>query len=186
MALIVTGRNWEEWNGFNGGCDKYVVRYGSGGTTLLPGWRALQVSRRTSPLVVKWLLPFAMRGYNTVVVADSSTLPVVQQYMRMYHKGAAPTTALSYTQPTSSLHLIQFVRQQKWAAFLRENVHPAWWLSLLVPDLSVVVHTRNAQSREARAKCEVMLRLMHSHQLHDDRLVFGYIFSPLSHLASAW
>lgn len=191
MALIVTGPSMKGWGQLEGAYDKYVVRYGSANGGKVPGgWRTVEVPRRTSPWVVKWLTPFVMRGYSTVVVADSGSFRKVQQYMRAYMSGAAPTSALAYTQPVSSPHLLQFVGEQKklvsWAGFLRENVHPAWWLSVLVPDLSVVVHKQNARSAEAVAKCEVMLRLMHAHQLPDDRLVFGYIFSPLSTLAMAW
>jgi hypothetical protein len=174
--------------------DKYIVRVGGGGP-VLPGWREMQVQPSVSPWVVKWLVPFVSREYTTVVVTngDSKSLRAAQEYLRLWSTGTAPTAPIVYEQPVSNnAGLLQFVNKQRsrvgteWAAFLRENVHPAWWLSLLVPDLNVVVHNRGARSREARAKCEVMLRLMHAHHLPNDRSVFGYIFSPLSVLASSW
>ena len=76
-------------------------------------------------------------------------------------------------------------RMKKWSAFLRENVHPAWWYSLLFPDTRILLR-RAALMRmtpECARKCTTMVKFMRRFNLWNDQFMFGYFFSPLSGVA---
>lgn len=142
--------------------------------------RFMRVRSRQDAMRLKWLWSPAA---SAVLFVQPGVAPdVLHSFLTLCSSGVTPVHDIVYAPTRTNLFAqvdqTKQRRVKKWGAFMRENVHPAWWLSLLYPDLHILL--RRATMRTApRSKCETMMKFMGDFKLWNDQLMFGYFFSPL-------
>jgi hypothetical protein len=133
---------------------------------------------------IKWLSAFGDGSGQVLIVqpgVQASTLALFLSF-----PGGRGTPDIVYM-PQAATNLFAEVtgnkhrRVKQWSAFLRGNVHPAWWPLLLCPDPRILLRRANPahMTSACRDKCATMLKFMREYKLWNDRFMFGYFFSPL-------
>jgi len=144
------------------------------------------IPTRTAAAVmrVKWLSAFGT-GSGHVLIVQPGVHPSTLARFLSCPGGRGREDIVYMPQPATNLFAqvtgSKHRRVKQWSAFLRENVHPAWWPSLLCPDTRILLRRASPahMTPACRDKCTTMLKFMREYKLWNDTFMFGYFFSPL-------
>lgn len=138
----------------------------------------MPISTREEAMRVKWLwskpdghVLFVQPGVSPSVLAGFLSLLTSSTQRDIVY---APSSSNLFARVTG----VKGRRVKQWCAFMRENVHPAWWQSLLYPDLRILLR-RASMTPASTSKCQSMVKFMGDFKVWDDQFMFGYFFSPL-------